>query len=112
MRLILCRCNGLIDIPDLNFGPDVKIEWYDDLCKQEIKIGSGEKVVIAGCSPSLMEDIFPDADAEFVNLKDHIFLMNHSLTKAKDLLRAAIEKTKIGPEIKKKTFMIKWKSAA
>lgn len=112
MRLILCRCNGLIDIPNLDFGPEVKIEWYDDLCKQELKIGSEEKVVIGGCSPSLMEGLFPDADIEFVNLKDHIFLMNHSKSKAQLLLRAAIEKSKSGPALKKKTYAIKSKSAA
>ena len=112
MRLILCHCNGLINIPDLDFGPDIKIEWYENLCKEELKIVEGEKVVIAGCSPSLMEGLFPDTDAEFVNLKDHIVLMNHPIEKAKELLRAAIEKAKTGPEIKKKTFAIKSRSAA
>ncbi|MEO0129557.1 MAG: hydrogenase iron-sulfur subunit [candidate division WOR-3 bacterium] len=112
MRLIICHCNGLINIPDLDFGPEVNIEWYDDLCKQEVKINSSEKVVIGGCSPSLMEGLFPDADAEFINLKDHIFLMNHSTDKARLLLKAAIEKLKSGPAIKKKTFTIKSKSTA
>lgn len=110
MRLILCHCNGLINISDLNFGPDIKIEWYNDLCKESIKFEPNEKVVIAGCSPSLMEGLFPDVDAEFVNLKDHIFLINHSLEKAKDILKGAIEKVKAGPELKKKSFPIKNKS--
>ncbi len=112
MRVILCHCNGLINIPKLDFGPEVKIEWYDDLCKQEVKISPEEKVVIGGCSPSLMEGLFPDADAEFVNLKDHIFLMNHSIDKAQSLLKAAIAKSKSGPALKKKIFAIKSKSTA
>ncbi|MEO0215770.1 MAG: hydrogenase iron-sulfur subunit [candidate division WOR-3 bacterium] len=110
MRLILCHCNGLISIPDLDFGPDVRIEWYNDLCKEVVKIDPEEKVVIAGCTPSLMEGLFPEIDAEFVNLKDHIFLMKHSTEKAKELLRAAIAKAKAGPGVKKKSFPIKQKS--
>ncbi|MEO0123213.1 MAG: hydrogenase iron-sulfur subunit [candidate division WOR-3 bacterium] len=112
MRLIICHCNGLINIPDLDLGPDVKIERYDDLCKQEVKIDPGEKVVIGGCSPSLMEGLFPDADVEFVNLKDHIFLMNHSVEKAQSLLKATIEKSKSGMGLKKKIFTIRSKSTA
>ncbi len=112
MRLILCHCNGLINIPQLDFGPEITIEWYNDLCRDKINVVSGEKVVIAGCSPSLMEGLFPDIDAEFVNLKDHIFLANHPLTKAKELLKGAIEKTKSSPGIKKKSFEIKNRSAA
>ncbi|MCX7994817.1 MAG: hydrogenase iron-sulfur subunit [candidate division WOR-3 bacterium] len=112
MRLILCHCNGLINMPDLDFGHDVKIEWYDDLCKQEVKISPDEKVVVAGCSPSIMEGIFPDVDAEFINLKDHIFLMKHSLDKARTLIKAGIKKAKSGSGLKRKTFMIKSKSAA
>jgi len=100
----------LINIPELDFGADVKIEWYNDLCKESVKIESTEKIVIAGCSPSLMEGLFPDADAEFVNLKDHIFLMNHSLTKAKDLLASAIEKARVSPALKKKKFPIENKT--
>ncbi len=111
-RLIICRCNGLINLPDLNLGNDVKIEWYNDLCKENVKIDPLEKVVIAGCSPSLMEGLFPEADAEFVNLKDHIFLLGHSLSKAKDLIISAIEKAKISPALKKKTFTIKNRAVA
>ncbi|MGQ9664852.1 MAG: hydrogenase iron-sulfur subunit [bacterium] len=111
-RLIICRCNGLINLPDLKLDSDVKIEWYNDLCKENVKIDPGEKVVIAGCSPSFMEGLFPEADAEFVNLKDHIFLPGHSLTKAKDLITSAIEKAMISPALKKKIFPIKNRSVA
>jgi heterodisulfide reductase subunit A len=110
MRVLLCRCNGLINISDLNFGPEVKIEWYDDLCKQEIRFTPNEKVVIGGCSPSLMEGLFPDVDAEFVNLKDHIVLIGHSPNKAKELIGGAIQKAKGGVELKKKSFLLKDKS--
>uniref|UniRef100_A0A7C4XKF7 Hydrogenase iron-sulfur subunit n=1 Tax=candidate division WOR-3 bacterium TaxID=2052148 RepID=A0A7C4XKF7_UNCW3 len=112
MRLILCHCNGLINIPNLDFGPDIKIEWFNDLCHDNVKIATGEKVVIGGCSPSLMEGLFPEADAEFVNLKDHIFLMNHSLNKAKELLAGAIQKAKVSPSLKRKSFPIKNQSVA
>ncbi|MEO0136289.1 MAG: hydrogenase iron-sulfur subunit [candidate division WOR-3 bacterium] len=111
MKLILCRCNGLINLPDLNLGPEIKIEWYDNLCNGNITVEPEEKTVIAGCSPSLLESLFPDIDAEFVNLKDHVFLINHPPEKAVELLLGAIAKLKTGPALKKKSFPIKNKTA-
>lgn len=105
MRVILCRCNGLINIPDIYLGPDINIEWYDNLCQKKPAI-SAEKMVIAGCTPAIMERLFPDIDAEFVNLKEQVILINHPIAKAKDLLLAAVEKVKYSAPIKNKVFPI------
>ncbi len=110
MRLILCTCHGLINLPDIDFGPEIKIERYKDLCHDKISVSADEKVVIAGCSINLMEGLFPDVDAEFVNLKDHVFLLKHSSDKAIQLLRAAIEKLKVSPFLKRKVFPLKHKN--
>ena len=110
MRVLLCICNGAIKLPKYELGPDIKIEYCDDLCKKRPKISPDEKIVIAGCSPNLLETLFPNINAEFVNLYEHIVLMGHSIDKAKDLIIAAIEKMKVTPPIKLKTFNIANKS--
>lgn len=111
MRILTCNCHGLIKFPELDLGPDVKIEQYDNLCKLKPEIGADEKVVIAGCSPNLLEGVFPNTNAEFVNLLEHVTLVNHSLEKAKGLIVAAVEKIKQTPSVKTKVFDIKKKSA-
>ena len=111
MRVLICGCNGSIKLPQLDLGTDIKIEQYDNLCKKRPEIGPDEKVVIAGCSPNLLEGLFPNTNAEFVNLHEHVVLVGHPMDKAKDLIIAAIEKMKVTPAIKLKTFNIVNKSA-
>ncbi len=111
MRVLICTCKGAIKLPKLDLGPDVKIEQHEDLCKKKIAIGPKEKVVIAGCSPNLMEALFPNINAEFVNLYEHVVLVGHSMDKAQDLIIAAIEKMKVITPVKPKVFTIENKSA-
>lgn len=111
MKVFLCTCKGAIPLPELDLGPGVTIEHHDDLCKKKLTIGADEKVVIAGCSPSLMEGLFPNVNAEFVNLHEHVVLMGHSTDKAKDLIRAAVAKMEAVIPIKPKVFPIEQKSA-
>lgn len=111
MRVLTCNCHGLIKFPELDLGPDVNIEQYENLCKMKLEIGAGETVVIAGCSPNLLEGIFPNANAEFVNLLEHITLVNHSPEKAKQLIVAAVAKMKNTVPVKTKVFDIKSKNA-
>ncbi len=111
MRILICNCHGLINLPALDLGPEAKIEQHDNLCKKKPEIGADEKLVIAGCSPNLLEGIFTNTNAEFVNLLEHITLVNHSPKKAKELIIAAIEKMKQTPPVKTKVFDIKNKSA-
>ncbi len=114
MRVLICTCHGKIKLPMIAFGPDIEVEKHDDLCKmckQGISIGPEEKVVIAGCSPSVMENLFPTANAEFVNLHEHIMLMGHSVKKAKELIVAAVEKMKAITPVKPKVFNIPNKNA-
>jgi heterodisulfide reductase subunit A-like polyferredoxin/coenzyme F420-reducing hydrogenase delta subunit len=111
MRVLLCTCDRAIKLPDLDVGLDNTIEQYDNMCKKKPEIAHDEKVVIAGCSPNLMETLFPNANAEFVNLYEHVVLLGHPVYKAKDLLVAAIEKMKAVTPVKPKVFTIDRKSA-
>ncbi|KPJ73779.1 hypothetical protein AMJ52_03190 [candidate division TA06 bacterium DG_78] len=111
MRVLLCTCDRAIKLPDLDVGPDNTIEQYDNMCKKKPDITHDEKVVIAGCSPNLMETLFPNVNAEFVNLYEHIILVGHPVYKAKDLILAAIEKMKVITPVKPKVFTIDNKSA-
>jgi heterodisulfide reductase subunit A len=111
MRVLVCNCHGLIKLPELDLGPDVTIEHHDNLCKKKPEVTSDERVVIAGCSPNLLEGIFPDVDAEYVNLLEHIALVNHPKEKAVSLIVAAIRKLEGTTPIKKKSFGINSKRA-
>jgi len=111
MRVLVCTCKGKIKLPKFDLGPDIKIEQHEDLCKKRLAISPEEKVVIAGCSPRLMEGLFPNVNAEFVNLHEHVVLMEHSMDKAKDLITAAVEKMKVITPIKPKVFTIDKRSA-
>lgn len=94
MRVLVCTCKGKIKPPVMDLGPDIEVVTQEDLCKKKIALSPDEKVVIAGCSPSLMEGLYPNANAEFVNLHEHVVLMGHSMEKARSLILAAIEKLK------------------
>ena len=99
MRVILCRCDGAIPISETDWGPDVQIKLHENLCKRRAEIGPDEKLVIAGCSPNMLGRLFPDAHAEFVNVYEHVVLAGHRLSKAKELIQAAVEKLKVTPPV-------------
>lgn len=111
MRVLVCTCKDKIKLPKLDLGPDIIIEEYYDLLKEKPTIGLDEKVVIAGCSPNLLETLFPNVNAEFVNLYEHVVLVGHSMDKVKDLITAAVEKMKVVTPIKPKVFTLNKKSA-
>lgn len=113
MRVLICTCHGKIKIPAIDLGPDIKIEKHPDLCmecKKDIAIGPEEKIVIAGCSPNIMENLFPTINAEFVNLHGQVTLTGHSSSKAKDLIVAAVEKMKAIIPVKPKIYDIRNKN--
>ena len=111
MRVLICSCHNLIRLPKLDLGPDIEVEHYDNLCKVKPQIASDEKVVIGGCSPNLLEGIFPHINAEFVNLLEHITLINHPTEKAAQLILAAVQKSKETKSVKTKVFDITSKNA-
>ena len=111
MRVLICNCHGLIKLPALDLGAEVEVEYFDNLCKIKPPIETDEQVVIAGCSPNLLEGIFPNINAEFVNLLEHITLINHPTEKAKQLIHAAVQKSKQTKPVKTKTFDIQSKRA-
>jgi heterodisulfide reductase subunit A len=106
MRVVICTCKGAIKLPKMKLGPDVEIEYHDDLCTKKVAIDPDEKVVIAGCSPNLMEGLFPNVNAEFVNLHEHVVLVGHPAQKAELLLKAAIEKMRALKPVTRKKFNI------
>jgi heterodisulfide reductase subunit A-like polyferredoxin/coenzyme F420-reducing hydrogenase delta subunit len=107
MRVLVCACRGKIKLPKFDLGLDVTIEQHDDLCRKKLAITSDEKIVIAGCSPNLMETLYPNVNAEFVNLHEHVVLTGHSMEKAKDLIAAAVQKIKAATPVSPKKFDIK-----
>ncbi|MGD9380521.1 MAG: FAD-dependent oxidoreductase, partial [candidate division WOR-3 bacterium] len=111
MRVMICSCHNLIQLPKLELGPDIKVEQFDNLCKMKPAIDPEEKVVIAGCSPNLMEGIFPGLNAEFVNLLEHVALVGHPGENAAQLINAAVHKLEETKPVKTKVFEIKKKNA-
>ena len=111
IRVLMCNCHNSVTLPDLDLGAEVKVERFEDLCKHKPTIAAEEKVVIAGCSPNLLEGIFPEANAEFVNIFELVLHVGHSLEKAKRMIAAAVEKIKETEPIKTKEFEIKNKKA-
>jgi heterodisulfide reductase subunit A len=111
VRVMVCSCHDLIKIPKLDLGNDIKVEYYDNLCKKKPEIDTDESVVIAGCSPNLLEGIFPNVNAEYVNLLEHVSLLHHSEEKSIDLIVAAIRKIAETKPVKTKIFNIKNKGA-
>jgi heterodisulfide reductase subunit A len=111
IRVLICNCHGSVKLPKIDLGPDIVVEQHDNLCKVKPEFSPEEKIVIAGCSPNLLEGIYPEIDAEFVNIIEHVVLIGHPFEKAKQLIIAAVEKIKETEPIKKKIFKIKHKKA-
>ncbi|UCF71625.1 MAG: hydrogenase iron-sulfur subunit [candidate division WOR-3 bacterium] len=110
MRLFICDCRGSMKLPKIDLGTDVKIEYHSNLCTDRPQIAPDEKVVIAGCSPNLLEGIFPDVNAEFVNILEHVSLIGHPPEKAAQLISAAVAKMNVTIPVEAKVFDIKEKS--
>ncbi|UCC11436.1 MAG: hydrogenase iron-sulfur subunit [candidate division WOR-3 bacterium] len=109
MRVLVCTCKGKIQLPKKDLGPNVILEQHDDLCKKKFQIKPDEKVVIAGCSPTVMEGLFPHATAEYVNLHEHVVLPGHGIEKAWDLITAAVAKLEHVTPVTTRVFPIKHK---
>lgn len=111
MRVLICNCHKSLKLPKLELGPDVRIEEYNDLCKIRPEIAPDEKIVIAACSPNLLEGPFGAANAEFVNILEHVFLVGHGPEKAAQMIRAAVARMEATRPVKTKTFPIKSRHA-
>ncbi|MBE0431901.1 hydrogenase iron-sulfur subunit [candidate division WOR-3 bacterium] len=111
MRVLMCNCHNSLKLPKLKLGPDVKVEEFDDLCKTKPEIAPDEKVVIAACSPNLLEGLFPGTNAEFVNILEHVFLIGHRPEKAEQMINAAVAKMEKTRPVKTKFFQISSRKA-
>lgn len=111
MRVLICNCHNSLKLPELKFGPDIKVEEFDDLCKTRPEIAPEEKVVIAACSPNLLEGLFPATNAEFVNILEHVFLVGHPPEKAEQMINAAVAKMEETKPVKTKSFPVRSRKA-
>lgn len=111
IRVLICNCHGSVKVPKIDLGPDIIVEQHDNLCRIRPDISPEDKIVIAGCSPNLLEGIYPEIDAEYVNIIEHVVSIGHPFEKAKQMIVAAVEKIKETEPIKRKTFEVKHKRA-
>jgi heterodisulfide reductase subunit A len=118
MELFICSCRGEIEIPEkTDFGSDVTVHVESNLCSEEgrekvrrqLKNGSG--LILAGCSPRIMEKLFPDCEAETVNIREQAHFVGHGWAKMKDLIQGAVDKVRVSKPIAKKEFPVLHKSA-
>ncbi len=99
MELFICNCRGEINIPEkLDFGNDVNIHVESFLCSEDGKakvegiLKNDSEMVLAACSPRIMEKFFSDYGAEIVNIREHAHFVGHGWKKMKDLIQGAVEK--------------------
>lgn len=118
MELFICSCRGEIQIPEeIDFGPDVAIHVESNLCSEQgrekvqhqLKDNSG--LILAGCSPRIMEKFFSDCGAEIVNIREQAHFVGHGWTKMKDLIQGAVNKVRVSKPVVKKEFPVLHKSA-
>lgn len=111
MRILICNCHKSLRLPKIELGPDIKVEEFDDLCKMRPAIAPDEKIVVAACSPNLLEGLFDAANAEFVNILEHVFLVGHGPDKAAEMIRAAVARLEATRPVKTKVFPVKSRHA-
>jgi heterodisulfide reductase subunit A len=109
MILHICTCNGLIDVPaSANFGSDVTVHRSECLCSRQGRaavdaaLAEGKRVVIAGCSPRLLERFFGDIDAEMVNIREQGAFLGRSWDEMKTMVTAGIERARAADPVEKR----------
>lgn len=117
LKVFVCTCGDKIKLPeDMNFGDDVSVEKLSDLCSEtgvnkvaEVA-NTGEKVIIAGCSPRIAERYFSDFDPEYVNIREQVAYVDHGTDKINSLIKGAVEKIRNSADTERKKFDVKEKS--
>lgn len=118
MELFVCNCRGEIKIPEeLDFGRDVTVHIESSLCSEEdrarveSKLKEGSKLIIAGCSPRIVEKFFSDYQPEIVNIREQAHFIGHGWEKMKELIQGAVEKVRVSKPLSAKEFPVLHKSA-
>jgi heterodisulfide reductase subunit A-like polyferredoxin/coenzyme F420-reducing hydrogenase delta subunit len=117
MILHVCTCRGLIDLPDdLAFGEDVEVAVNECLCSKEgreLVLASQRKdprVVIAGCSPRILERFFGDIDVEMVNIREQGAFMGRGPEALTRAMAAGIERARAAEPVEPREREIAEKS--
>jgi len=102
-------------LPELDFGEEVSIFVKSKLCDpevaKEIKNSSCRNIVIAGCTPRILERFYSEVFPEYVNIREHAHLVGHGKEKINSLIRGAVEKLKAVPRKEIKPKKIKNRAA-
>ncbi len=118
MQLFICSCHGEIELPQaIDFGRDVTVHLHEALCSDEGKkevaksVANDRKLVIAGCSPRIVEKFFSDLDPETVNIREQASFVGHGWTKMQALIQGAVEKMRVSTPPSEKEFPLTQRSA-
>lgn len=118
MVLFICNCEGDIKVPKaLKLGEGVSLHEHPKLCSKDgVKavqkvLKDGEPLVIAGCTPRIVERFFGELSPEVVNIREQAAFVGHGDEKMRDLIRGAVEKAKVSQGVSEKSYEIKSKSA-
>jgi heterodisulfide reductase subunit A len=109
MILHICSCRGLIDVPrSTDFPGDVKVFVSDCLCSKEGResvvssIADDKRLVLAGCSPRLLERFFGDVDAEMVNIREQGAFLGFGPDGIRRMIQAGIERARAAEPVEKR----------
>ena len=101
MILHICTCKGLVDVPsDPDFGPDVRVLVSECLCSREGRESvlsskaADEEVVIAGCTPRILERFFGDVDSEMVNIREQGAFLGFGWNEIERMIDAGLRRAK------------------
>jgi heterodisulfide reductase subunit A-like polyferredoxin/coenzyme F420-reducing hydrogenase delta subunit len=118
MILHVCNCKGLIDIPeDMDFGSDVMVHMSDCLCTKEGResvmesITDDARLVLAGCSPRILERFFGDIDSEMVNIREQGAFLGLDPDGIRRLISGGIGRARAAKPVEKTVRPVAAKSA-
>ncbi len=117
MILHICTCKGLIDVPaSPDFGSDVTVEVSECLCSKEgraaveASLGDDRRLVLAGCTPRILERFFGDIDSEMVNIREQGVFLGKGWDGIETMIRGGIERARAAEPVEKRERKISKKS--
>lgn len=113
MILHICTCKGLIEVPsDADPGGGVSVHVSECLCskegreKVEASAGGDGGLVLAGCSPRILERFFGDLGAEIVNIREQGAFLGFGWDEMRTMIAAGIERARVArpPDRRRRTI--------
>lgn len=109
MILHICNCRGLIDVPDKrDFGDDVDVFVSDCLCSKDGRqsvlssIAEDKRLVLAGCSPRILERFFGDLDAEMVNIREQGAFLGFGRDDIRRMIEAGLARARAAEPVERR----------